>query len=70
MSHTNIISGDPLVSAIFEAVKDQQAGTIEKLQGIVRAAKIAEAYTHGSNACDIATAALVGAKATSAPLTP
>jgi len=47
----NLISNDPLVSAIFETVanhpavaRDPKNERIEKLRAITRAAKIAEAY--------------------------
>ncbi len=40
----NLISHDPIVSVIFDAVARINANHLEKLQGIIRAGKIAEAY--------------------------
>jgi uncharacterized Ntn-hydrolase superfamily protein len=41
----NLIDNDPLVSAIFAAVTQGEGKPIEKLRAVIRAGKIAEAYT-------------------------
>lgn len=43
-SFGNLISNDPLVSAVFDAVVRTTAAPFEKLHAISRAGRIAEAY--------------------------
>jgi uncharacterized Ntn-hydrolase superfamily protein len=48
----NLIDNDPLVAAIFAAVTHRGGKPIEKLRAVIRAGKIAEAYTCGGMASD------------------
>lgn len=54
----NLISNDPLVTAIFEAVVKAEAESEEKLKAVIRAGKIAEAYQSGGTAFTVAERAL------------
>ena len=50
MKGKSLIDNDPLVSAVFEAVKQQDAEPGEKLKAVIRAGKIAEAFSCGGTA--------------------
>jgi hypothetical protein len=48
--NVNLISGDRLVQAIFDAIKNIPESPHEKIMAVVRAGKIAEAYQCGGTA--------------------
>jgi hypothetical protein len=46
----NLIENDPLVKAIFASIQECEGEPIEKLRAVIRAGKVAEAFTCGGTA--------------------
>jgi hypothetical protein len=58
MQNGNLIENDKLVSAVLLAVSAQDAEPSEKLKAVIRAGKIAEAFSCGGEAANVVSAAL------------